>query len=155
MELTGTPVPNFSLQISGPLAFLQRSALFLIARQYLAESFRKQNDSALAWGILDRLRRLAIERGHELALAYLPTIPELHSGRTLPLAALMEQYAMRNSVPFVQTASAFDGMDAEEIDECFLEVNGHYSARGNKLVAAALAGALQLGDPTELAISMQ
>ena len=147
LQLTGTPVPNFSGPITGPIMFLRRSALFLIARQYLAESFRKQDDVTLTLGILGRLRRLADERSHEVALAYLPTISELHSDELLPLAALLEQYANQNSVPFVQTASAFDGLDAEGIDECFLEVNGHYSARGNGLVAEALAAALGLDDP--------
>ena len=144
LELTGTPVPNFSLPVSGPVAFLQRSALFLIVRQYLAESFRKKDDQALAWGILDRLRRFAGERGHEVALAYLPTIPEVKTGELLPLARLLEQYAHQKGLRFVQAASTFEGLGAKRIDECFLEVNGHYSARGNELVAQALGAGLGL-----------
>ncbi len=147
MELTGTPVPNFSQPISGPVTFLQRSALFLIPRRYVAETFGSPDDAALISGILDRLRRLGDERGHEVAFAYLPTIPELRDGELLPLATLLEQYAHQNSVPYVQTASAFEDLDADGLDECFLEENGHYSARGNRLVAEALAVGLRLDDP--------
>lgn len=46
----------------------------------------------------------------------------------------------------VQTASAFDGLDAKAIDKCFLAANGHYSARGNGIVAEALARTLVLDD---------
>jgi hypothetical protein len=142
LELVSTPVPNFSGPISGPFAFLQRSALFLILRRYLAESVRVEDDIALARGILDRLRALANDRAQEVALAYLPTLPELRSGELLPLATILEQYAKRSDMVYVQATTAFESLDAGSIDECFLEVNAHYSPRGNQLVASAIAASL-------------
>lgn len=60
----------------------------------------------LTYGILDRLRRLGDDRGHRVALAYLPTLSEARSGELPPLAALLTRYATENAITFVQTAAA-------------------------------------------------
>ena len=140
LELSGAPVPDFSAPIRSPADLFRRSGLFLLPRQYFAERTYGQDDAALARGILDRLRKLAGERGQEVVLAYLPTRPEVESGEMLPLAGVMEAYAQRHGLSFVQGASAFTGMTDKR--QAFLEVNDHYSALGAALVAKVLLDAL-------------
>jgi hypothetical protein len=113
----------------------------LLPRQYFAERTHRQDDAVLATGILDRLRELAVERGQEVVLAYLPTWPEIESGDSLPLADLMETYAQRHGLSFVQGAGAFTGL--RDTRQAFLEVNDHYSAVGAELVAKVILGVLR------------
>ena len=147
LELTGTPVPDFSASIRGPVDLFRRSALFLLPARYMAERSYAQDDNELATRILDRLRRTAMERRHRVALAYLPTVPELRAGALLPSSRLLERYAAERSLPFVNVATAFQGLDTEQLELSFLEVNGHYSDQGSRLVAQALAATIEhLGD---------
>lgn len=144
MELTSVPVPDFSAAVSGPTTFFQRSALFLLARQVWSETVYEQSDADLVHGILDRLVRLANERGHRVALAYLPTLPEALSGELLSLAGLLERYAEEKSVSWVNTAKAFEGLEDKVVRAKFLQVNQHYSAAGNRRIAEILAEELPL-----------
>ena len=140
VELSGTPVPNFSAPIRGPLDFLRRSGLYLLPRQYFAERNYGQDDEALANGILDRLGTLADKRGQQVVLAYLPTRIEVESGRVFALSAIMERYARRHDLVFLQGSLAFDGL--EEPAKAFLEINGHYSELGASLIARRILAAV-------------
>lgn len=142
LEITAVPVPDFSAPVGGPMDMFRRSALFLLPRQYFAERTYDQDDEKLATLLLDRLGRLAAERGHRAALAYFPTLSEMESGEPLPLAGLLERDAARHGLPFIQLASGFGRLGEEELRASFLEGNGHYSERGGRIVAEALLAEL-------------
>jgi len=144
LELTSVPVPDFSGPVGGPVSFFRRSALFLLARQSWDEALYEQSDAELAYGILDRLVRLAHERSHRVVLAYLPTLPEALSGELLPLAELLERYAAEKSVTYIHTARVFERLEDEVVQAQFLEVNQHYSPEGNRRIAEMLARGLRL-----------
>jgi hypothetical protein len=92
----------------------------------------------VAGRILAELRDLSRERGQGFAVVYLPPGPLFVQTETrLPAIQWLEQFTARESIPYHDLTGAFDAVPKDELPACF--AHGHYSPRGNALVAAALA----------------
>jgi len=144
LRATNVPVPESFGRRAGP-SLLSRVSRGLDLGRLLggAPAARRGPDGPLAFvpvagRILTDLRDLSAERGQAFAVAYLPPGPLfLESAQKLPAIQWLEQFAQRESIPYHDLTPAFADVPPAELPSCFaLE---HYSARGNALVAGALA----------------
>jgi hypothetical protein len=86
--------------------------------------------------VLADVKRLADERGAELAFVQLPLRDRLH-GRPAEVAAWVTDVSQGLDVPFLDLTGAFDALPPGERELYYLP-DGHLNALGNRLVASLL-----------------
>lgn len=141
LVLRNTPVPRGSdARPSWFERLVQRSAVvqaFRSAPRATRPGPGARGFEALAERLFRELADLSRERGQRFAIVFLPTIGQLQRGEP-PLAAWLRELCAEAGIDFHDVTPAFDPVPEDELGELFTQ--GHYSARGNALVAESLAG---------------
>jgi hypothetical protein len=106
---------------------------------------RERNDKTreVLRKIFEDLKRINEERSRALVLVYLPTLDELKSGAPKEWREFLEDSAQALDIPLLNLFGEFQSVPYAEIDNLFIQkgrmtyyrAEGHYSVRGNELVA--------------------
>lgn len=142
LEVRNVPVPPRLPAPAAPAswrAFLDSLAITRLIRERRSQESDGQPEvrsfEPLAEHLFRALAETSRERGQEFALVFLPTAGQVQRGET-PLAAWLREFSGEAGITFIDMTPEFDPVPTEELDGYFTQ--GHYSARGNALVARAV-----------------
>jgi hypothetical protein len=119
--------------------FPRGTALFKVLHKARQQLFGHYEMFPVVARIFDDWKEVSGERHQSLVLVYLPTAMDRlgSAGPPRPIAERVENIAKDAQIPFWNLTSMFQGLSPSEIAPFFLD-DGHYSARGNRLVASTL-----------------
>ena len=146
LVLSNVPVPTWGgvSTTSWLEEFPQRTALFQVLYKAQQRLFSHYEMFPVVARIFDDLQELSRARQQHLVLVYLPTLTDLQGSGRLPqgIAQRVEHLAREKQILFWNLTSMFQELSASDLMSHFLP-DGHYSARGNRLVATTLLRALR------------
>lgn len=150
------PVPQWSAKVSrmslatralGDVRLMQ----FLKGRFAPSENERYARTNAqvldVATAVFARLDSLNKQRGSQLVLVYLPSLVDVAPSTLDERRARVAEFSRRANIPFVDLTPGIRAMQPDTLDWMFITPNGipvdgasgHYTAAGNRWVAARIA----------------
>jgi hypothetical protein len=137
LDVLNVPVPRWN-------AFPGNTAFYRVVHKAWERHFFPYELFPTVDLIFQDLKAISEERHQELVLVYLPSLMDKlgSPGPPREMAAQAEQIARNRQIPFWNLTSMFDGLSASEIRSHFAS-DQHYTASGNRLVAATLLRRLQ------------
>jgi hypothetical protein len=142
LALSNVPVPLWD-------RFPHNTALFKILHR-AGEQLFNHDVFPVVELIFEDLKALSRERHQELVLVYLPSAPDQPGSSRPPrdIVRRVEQIANDRQILFWNLTSMFRAIPASEVGSYFVP-DGHYSPRGNRLVATTLLEALERQFPID------
>jgi hypothetical protein len=143
LVVENVPVPTWGTSARGWIDdFPKATALFRILRK-AQEGLTSDDDIFhLAERIFDEMKASTGQRNEKFVLVYLPTREDLAKGQPSVVARRVDGITKAIEVPFLNLTGTFAALPRSERALNFLP-DGHYSARGNLLVAKTLLDQLQ------------
>jgi hypothetical protein len=143
LAIKNVPVPTWGVaSTSGWIdEFPKRTALFQILRKTRTKRVGDLDVFPIAERIVVDLKELSQERNQKLILVYLPVRKDLTTSQATVVPRWAESVAKDHQIAFVNLTHAFKALPTSEVALHFTP-DGHYSERGNLLVAMTLLGEL-------------
>ncbi len=157
LQVEGTPVPQRGFYVpwlTQNAALFEEVKLFRVvgglARRIApargSDEYDDQQMRSVAAAMLEELGDLHRRQGTTLVLTYLPVQRDLESRKKLPWREFLHEQAARLSVPLVDMTDELSKLPAGEIDALIIQedllgypqASGHYTKRGNEVVANRL-----------------
>lgn len=157
LQVEGTPVPQRGFYVpwlTQNAAVFEDVKLFRVvgglARRVAPARGSDEYDDAqmrqVAAATLEELRDLHRRSGTTLILTYLPVQKDMESRKMVPWRAFLHEQAERLGVPLIDLTDELGKLPAGEIDGLFIQedllgypqASGHYTPRGNEVVASRL-----------------
>ena len=157
LEVEGTPVPRRAFYVpwlTRNAAVFEEVKLFRVigglARRIApargSDEYDDQQMRKVAAALLEELRDLHRRQGTTLILTYLPVQKDMESRKMVPWRAFLHEQAGRLDVPLIDMTDELGKLPGGEIDALFIQedllgypqASGHYTRRGNEVVAGRL-----------------